>query len=192
MLGAIMVDASGLSAAQGVQLVRDLDLHGWFPSLVWDDDGSETYNEKVLQQWIASGTPFEIKFEAKFDPVVGDPEAVYWHAAPASRAAKIAARGLSPRAGAKLGNHPERVYLASTKVAAEKIARQFARKGTEKSYVIFRVDPRIRGSGQPIRLYTDPNWLHGVYTHDNIPPAALERGPTLDLLYSPGSPTPTP
>lgn len=181
MYGAVIASMQGLSASQADQLVRDLNLHGWFPSLIGDDEESTVFTPVVLKQWVESGTEFEIKFEAKFDPKVSEVAVEYWHAAPTSRASKIATRGLGPRTNAKLGQHPDRVYLTSSRLAAEKIARQLARISGEKSYTLFRINPRVREAGQPIALYHDPNWSHGVYTYDVIPPQALERGPTIDV-----------
>lgn len=190
--GILYVDFSLLAVTQATELLRDLDRLGWFPTMLVDaDDEQQRFERTTFIALAQAGVPFNLKFEAKYDPVADDLPDFLWHVAPAQKAAKISAFGITPRSQGKLSIHPDRVYLTRTRKAAERLAHEMAYLTKSQSYTLFRVTParqpafdsQFGPAWQPYRV--DPNHPgHSVYTLNNVPPGSVEVAGTVDTALS--------
>lgn len=129
--------------------------------------------------WFISNTDESmIKLEPKFDTVIDNIPAKLYHVTPVDNLDKIFKIGLTPRSQNKQTSHPDRVYLTFNTAAALEIANifstgGFAGTGDNKDYALLEVDTAKLSN---VIFYSDLNFYKkGVYTTQNIPPAAISK-----------------
>lgn len=141
-----------------------------------------SYDKDTLEEELSksSVTEVRIRYEAKYDdgqlrndhPV---PDFLY-HLTPDSNVGKILKSGLIPRSEKRASAHPDRIYLFVDPMTEKSVLLRGLRandllKGITRTYSLVRVDLRKR---KDVVLHTDPNYLPGFYTYDNIAPYTLE------------------
>jgi hypothetical protein len=112
--------------------------------------------------------PIAFIIEPKYDYEVVIPKKLY-HASPIKFKDKILKKGLSPKSGNKIANHPNRVYLTDDMEKAINFGRFLQdekNKWYDDGYCIYSID------GDAIdKLYSDINYRSGgFYTNNNINP----------------------
>ena len=142
---------------------------GWFPSFLITPIYKGKYNEKNVDY-----NNSIIAFEAKYDIIVEKNPPFVYHISPLQNWEKIQKIGLVPKSRSKSSYHPERVYLAKTPKAAEDLGQSFYQRTGIKDWVILEIDTDMVPGGY-LKLYYDPNYKHGYYTLNNIPPQAIEK-----------------
>ena len=111
--------------------------------------------------------------EAKFDRELDINEiSKMFHITRAVLKDKILINGLVPRSNKKQSYHPERIYLAKSIEDAYQIGQYMYK--TEKT-ILSEVDiTMLRRYNNNIRFFVDPQFKHGAYTLENIPPKFLK------------------
>lgn len=175
---------STTSAKQEVdKFLKLLNNLGWFVSFLrsWDKEGNNMYygkyDEEALDNLVNNPDLGSIRFdaEAKYDTIVEKIPKTLYHVTPKAAWDKISKVGLVPRTRTKKSYHPERVYLSTTKKATETLAAMFKTVTGIREWVLLAVDTKMI-PGDYLKLYKDDNYSpYGVYTMNNIPPAALKK-----------------
>jgi hypothetical protein len=143
---------------------------GWYPSWLNTSNYNGKWNPKLFNYNIS-----EIVFEAKFDDeVVENIPSVLYHITPTQNTNKILSIGLVPKSRSKASYHPDRVYLSKDLKDIENLGEKFYQKTGIKDWAILKIDTDVI-PGDYLKLYTDPNYKHGYYTLNNIPPHAIEK-----------------
>lgn len=165
---------------------------GWFPSQmnitnIYGMKNSTRYNIKDLYENHSIYTNIDILYESKFDDEVKEiPEKLY-HLSIYEYKDKISKYGLVPKSKDKLTSHLDRIYLCSDIDDCKRlISRMKLYYNDEKLFNVYNKDKRKYNKNTiPIifeidnskhfikKLYKDPNYEHGFYTLDNIPPNKL-------------------
>lgn len=113
-----------------------------------------------------------MRFEPKFDIEYIPSQRYLYHVTDKKNLPRILKIGLSPRTKSKVGYHPERIYLATSKEWAKDIASQFRFGGMieKPNLVTLKIDLQ----NLFIFLQQDGQFDGGVYTTDNIPPNHIQ------------------
>jgi len=133
-------------------------------------------------------TEFDIlKYEKKYDDIVDVKQWKYiYHTTSMRHLDKIKQIGLAPRSANSVFNYPERIYfmngdvsrqeaesLASKLRYAEESSPQFnSRIKICNDYVLLRVDTSKLDDS--MIFYNGQDLPHEIFTHDNVPPSAIE------------------
>ena len=141
---------------------------GWFPSWI----SSPFYNGKYSKD-IKINTTSKIRFEAKYDEKVENVPEFLFHVTPSTNTSKIQEKGLSPKSRSKASYHPERIYLLKYTSYAIDLADMFYQKTGETIWDLLKINTQ-KIPGDYLKLYKDPNYQHGYYTLNNIPPQAID------------------
>jgi hypothetical protein len=159
---------------------------GWFISYMFIQGVGlnirDRYDEKVLRHAFQNKATEEISLvcEAKFDQKVNKIPDFLYHIAPLKNWEKIHSIGLVPKSRSKRSYHPERVYLGKDEKHTIDLASKFYQVTGTKEWVLLKIDISMV-PGDYLRLYYDPNFKHGYYTLNNIPPQAVEKIQTINL-----------
>ena len=95
---------------------------------------------------------------------------------------KIKQKGLIPKSGNKLSEHPERIYFLTSKPREDilwRIAKQIFIQNDSNEYVernamvLLTID--ITKVKNKLKFYSDPNADECVYTYDNISPKLITK-----------------
>jgi hypothetical protein len=151
-------------------IIKDANTLGWFPSFIETEDYIGKWDEKYFKEG-----EIKLRFEAKFDEeVVENIPSILYHITPTQNANKILSIGLVPKSRSKASYHPDRVYLSKNLKDIENLGGMFYQKTGIKDWMILKIDTNMV-PGDYLKLYTDPNYEHGYYTLNNIPPQAIEK-----------------
>ena len=151
-------------------IIKDANTLGWFPSFIETEDYIGKWDEKYFKEG-----EIKLRFEAKFDEeVVENIPSILYHITPTQNANKILSIGLIPKSRSKASYHPDRVYLSKNLKDIENLGGMFYQKTGIKDWMILKIDTNMV-PGDYLKLYTDPNYEHGYYTLNNIPPQAIEK-----------------
>jgi hypothetical protein len=151
-------------------IIKDANTLGWFPSFIETEDYIGKWDEKYFKEG-----EIKLRFEAKFDEeVVENIPSILYHITPSQNANKILSIGLVPKSRSKASYHPDRVYLSKNLKDIENLGEMFYQKTGIKDWMILKIDTNMV-PGDYLKLYTDPNYEHGYYTLNNIPPQAIEK-----------------
>jgi len=151
-------------------IIKDANTLGWFPSFIETEDYIGKWDEKYFKEG-----EIKLRFEAKFDEeVVENIPSILYHITPTQNANKILSIGLVPKSRSKASYHPDRVYLSKNLKDIENLGEMFYQKTGIKDWMILKIDTNMV-PGDYLKLYTDPNYEHGYYTLNNIPPQAIEK-----------------
>lgn len=150
---------------------------GYFPShfrvtLTNGMTNSFAYNKKNIEREVhrTNMREIRIRFEAKYDDGVHRntnpvPDHLF-HLTPDDSVEKI---------GNRVSSHPSRIYLFKSLSEVSNLLRTLrfddVTKGLTRLYSLLKVDLRKRGD---VVLHTDPNYLKGFYTYDNVAPHDVE------------------
>jgi hypothetical protein len=135
----------------------------------------DKYNEKIVKNTFQNPNIDSIYLvcEAKFDEKVNKVPEFLYHISPLKYWEKIQKVGLVPKSRSKKAFHPERVYLGKDEKSTSSLAPKFYQIEGNKDWVLLKIDTSMIPGGY-FRLYTDPNFEHGYYTLNNIPPQSIE------------------
>lgn len=142
---------------------------GYFiSSILIDDDIIDFDNDNLSSIKCDS-----IFIEPKYDYEVKTPNILY-HTSPIKFKNKILNKGLTPKSGNKIANHPDRIYLndslKSAKLFGKYLIKNDNNKYYENGYCIYSVN----GNGID-KLYSDVNFREGgFYTLNNISKEYIE------------------
>jgi hypothetical protein len=151
-------------------IIKDANTLGWFPSFIETEDYIGKWDEKYFKEG-----EIKLRFEAKFnEEVVENIPSILYHITPTQNANKILSIGLVPKSRSKASYHPDRVYLSKNLKDIENLGGMFYQKTGIKDWMILKIDTNMV-PGDYLKLYTDPNYEHGYYTLNNIPPQAIEK-----------------
>ena len=151
-------------------IIKDANTLGWFPSFIETEDYIGKWDEKYFKEG-----EIKLRFEAKFDEeIVENIPSILYHITPSQNANKILSIGLVPKSRSKASYHPDRVYLSKNLKDIENLGEMFYRKTGIKDWMILKIDTNMV-PGDYLKLYTDPNYEHGYYTLNNIPPQAIKK-----------------
>lgn len=157
-------------------IIKDANTLGWFPSFIETEDYIGKWDEKYFKEG-----EIKLRFEAKFDEeVVENIPSILYHITPTQNANKILSIGLVPKSRSKASYHPDRVYLSKNLKDIENLGEMFYQKTGIKDWMILKIDTNMV-PGDYLKLYTDPNYEHGYYTLNNIPPQAIEKVKNIKL-----------
>jgi hypothetical protein len=168
------------------KLIPLLNNLGYFISYIeiYGDDIKikDRYNEKIVKNSFQNSKIHSIylECEAKFDQKVNKIPEFLYHIAPLKSWEKIKKIGLVPKSRSKRSFHPERVYLGKDEENTIKLAPKFYQETGLNEWVVLRIDTNMI-PGEYLRLYYDPNFKHGYYTLNNIPPQAIEKVKEINL-----------
>ena len=116
-----------------------------------------------------------IEFYKKFNPTVKQIPPKLYHISHLHLKEKILKKGLIPKSGKIIENHPDRVYVFDNIPDAKEFALikyETTRDIKHRVYVLFEIDT----SNLDLNLHIDPLATYRenmFYTHDNISPTAL-------------------
>tara|TARA_R110000822_G_scaffold179075_4_gene318904 strand:- start:5291 stop:6028 length:738 start_codon:yes stop_codon:yes gene_type:complete len=153
---------------------------GYFISYmkIFENDSKieDKYDEKIVKNYFQNSKTISIHLscEAKFDQKVNKIPEFLYHIAPLRNWEKIQKIGLVPKSRSKKAFHPERVYLGKDETNISTLASKFYRIEGIDSWVLLKIITN-QIPGDYLRLYQDPNYTHGYYTLNNIPPQAIEK-----------------
>jgi hypothetical protein len=151
-------------------IIKDANTLGWFPSFIETEDYIGKWDEKYFKEG-----EIKLRFEAKFDEeVVENIPSILYHITPTQNANKILSIGLVPKSRSKASYHPDRVYLSKNLKDIENLGGMFYQKTGIKDWMILKIDTNMV-PGDYLKLYTDPNYEHGYYTLNSIPPQAIKK-----------------
>ncbi len=149
------------------------NLLGYYPSYMWieNDFGKNSFpfDKKYLSNKSLSIT---IRFESKYDDNlykndIDIPEFAF-HLSPEKNKNKIIKNGLYPKSYNRKTKHPDRIYFFYDINDYEFILKDLKFNDNIK-YILYKV----KLSDNNI-IHTDPNYLKGFYTYDNISPLNIE------------------
>jgi hypothetical protein len=151
-------------------IIKDANNLGWFPSFM----ETEEYTGKWDKTYFKEGE-IKLRFEAKFDEeIIEKIPKILYHITPTQNVDKILKIGLVPKSRSKASYHPDRVYLSKGLEDIENLGEMFYQKTGIKNWTILKINTDLV-PGDYLRLYTDPNYISGFYTLNNIPPQAIEK-----------------
>jgi hypothetical protein len=157
-------------------IIKDANNLGWFPSYIETEEYTGKWNEKYFKEG-----EIKLRFEAKFDEeIVENIPDILYHITPTQNADKILKIGLVPKSRSKASYHPDRVYLSKDLEDIENLGEMFYQKTGVKDWSILKIKTDMI-PGDYLKLYTDPNYINGYYTLNNIPPQAIEK--VKDIKY---------
>jgi len=157
-------------------IIKDANTLGWFPSFMETEEYTGKWNEKYFK-----GGEIKLRFEAKFDEeIVEKIPKILYHITPTQNVDKILNIGLVPKSRSKASYHPDRVYLSKDLEDIENLGEMFYQKTGVKDWSILKIETDMI-PGDYLKLYTDPNYINGYYTLNNIPPQAIEK--VKDIKY---------
>lgn len=153
---------------------------GWFPSYAYYILDSkqlnyENFNRTKVLDMLDSVDLILLRFEAKYDTIIGDVPKILYHVTTKEKASKILELGLSPKDGSMKAYHPDRIYLGFDPKSLEKMVHrspEFWLKSRTGEFTILKIDTSLIPSY--FRIFKDPNSkLFGCFTLNTIPPKAI-------------------
>ena len=109
----------------------------------------------------------KIILKAKFDNPIKPPKLIY-HSTSTSALDKIKKIGLKPSTQSKKAIHPERIYFALDSEKAKDIDEMLTNQSGKEHQILVIDTTKIN-----VKFYKDPDFIGGIYTHENIPPQAI-------------------
>ena len=157
-------------------IIKDANTLGWFPSFIETEEYTGKWDEKYFKEG-----EIKLRFEAKFDEeVVENIPSILYHVTPTQNADKILNIGLVPKSRSKASYHPDRVYLSKDLKDIENLGEMFYQKTGIKNWTILKIETDMIPGGY-LKVYTDPNYVQGYYTLNNIPPQAIKKVKDIEL-----------
>lgn len=145
---------------------------GYFPSYYWITLNNGMKNGFSEISILPVNTKnVQIQYEGKYEDGLYTnnvicPDKLY-HLSPQENKESILKKGVYPKSKKRKSNHPERIYLFDNindyKVLLKTL--KFTDKENKK-YILLEIDCTV----DKLFLHTDPNYLLGYFTYDNINP----------------------
>ena len=114
-----------------------------------------------------------ILIEPKYDAEVDVSQFEYmYHVTSEKYVQNILKKGLIPKSKSKISAHPDRIYLAVTKIDSAQLGKMFNDIAPGEGDVMLKVKvPKA----PHFKYFIDPNAANAVYTYNNIHPSNIER-----------------
>jgi hypothetical protein len=158
------------------------NIYGYFPSYFYitlnnNLSNSFIYDDELFEKEISKKNIKEIKirFEAKYDDGLYKndniiPDFLY-HLTPDDNVQKIKEIGLKPTSKNRQTYHPERIYLFTDINNHQNILKSLKindlKNNIQRTYSLLELNMK---NNDDIILHTDPNYIIGFFTYDNISP----------------------
>ena len=148
---------------------KAMDICGYY--LAFPKENHIPYNDWVRLE-------YEPKFQNEINTYLLNSEEFLLHITPFYNVNKIKTIGFSPRYRNDMFNYPDRVYFIkgttdrqSIQTLAENLSSVNKSIGNNGDYALIKID--LSNVPKNVRFYSDPNFINGVYTTDNIPPNVI-------------------
>ena len=139
------------------------------------------YNKDYLIKNKEFTDKISIIFESKFDIESNLPYKLY-HLSIKEFENSISKTGISPKSKSKISYHDSRIYVCKSILGCRSLISNmktfydYQKWSNPKSkiddrWVIYEIDT----NGLDIKLYTDPNYIGGYYTLNNIPASNIKK-----------------
>jgi hypothetical protein len=145
---------------------------GYFPSYYWIllNNGMKNGFKEILI--LPSNTEsVQIQYESKYEDGLYTNNVIcpnkLYHLSPQKNKKNILEKGIYPKSKRRRSNHPERIYLFEDINDYKVLLKNL--KFTDKeiiNYILLEIDCY----NDKLFLHTDPNYLLGYFTYDNINP----------------------
>lgn len=160
------------------QLNKLIENLGWYISLIRINYTGGKY-QLISYEYLRSNKPnFHNTFsiilycEAKFDIIYDKSISYLYHITTSNKINKIKQIGLTPKSNNKKTTHSERIYFTINKQSALELYSKFKRDKPHQEFSLIIINGKeIRN----LRLFKDPNFKHGLYTYQNIPPLFIDN-----------------
>lgn len=151
-------------------MLKVADMLGYYPAGIGNGWEYKKYDKEIVLNIPKYDGRYKIFFEAKYDKVVYVRTNLY-HVTTKDKSEKIKKLGLTPKSMSKISEHPDRIYLAINESGVEIITDGLRKHYKNKELVTLKINiDKIRDH----KFMKDPNFIYGVYTYQNIHPAAIE------------------
>lgn len=180
----LMFSTSNISIIK--KAIKKIELCGWYTvkALLVDKqkrpitDIKDSNNIDFILSKLSNLNNFYLYIEAKFSfdvtEYISKTHKILYHVTTSKKLNKIMKIGLVPKSGNKIGNHPERIYLATSIEGANFIKTKFIKRSKDEEFVTLEINTDNFKNMLNGKLFVDPQFLgYGVFTLSNIPHNAI-------------------
>jgi len=150
------------------------NLLGYYPSFIWVKNNNGWNSFKFDIKYLNNKyKEIKIRFESKYDNGLYKNNMVVpkisYHLSPSKNRKRIMDIGLYPKSGSRKTYHMDRIYLFYDLDDYNMLLKSLKFTDNIKYYDLYRIE-----LNNSYIIHTDPNYINGFYTYDNISPKYIE------------------
>ena len=159
-----------------LKYVIDLNqnLLGYYPSFIWVKNKIGWNGFKFDIKYLNNKyKEIKIRFESKYDNGIYKNDTnvpkISYHLSPSKNRERISDIGLYPKSGSRKTYHMDRIYLFYDLVNYSQLLKSLKYTDNNKYYDLYEIE-----LDNNYIIHTDPNYINGFYTYDNIRPEYIK------------------